>query len=409
MYGRCEIGRTGQAVGVRIGGMRWASGGAVVGLLLAVVTMAGVVVDQPAYGIAFYAVIPVVLAAFVWGRLGSLITAGVASGAYLATALTSRSDTLSNSQLLVSSIARAAIYFVAAVTVSMLLERERRLRSQVADQEQQLDELESIRQALTPAGIPARPGLEIATSFIPAQGPVAGDFFLVADGAAGETTIVVGDVSGHGFEAARRAAYARAILATLAPFTSDPARLLQLANTAMTERPDAEGGFVTAVCVTVDAHSARLRWACAGHSPPWMLSSGEAITGGRHSIPLGLVSDDLGLEAGARTLEPGAGFLLFTDGLIEGRPAVRDDATPLRLFGEERVRDIIVARRDEPITALVDALSTSLRDFTGGSLADDMCMVGCRLAEPSELVVSDARYESPHEWESQNWDQARVQ
>ncbi|MGH3672731.1 MAG: PP2C family protein-serine/threonine phosphatase [Pseudonocardiaceae bacterium] len=379
-----------------------------VGLLLAVVTVAGIAVGQPSYGIAFYAVIPVVLAAFLWGRLGSLVTAGVASVTYLVVALITGSETLSGSQLLVPVIDRSGIYFIAAVTVPMLLDRERRLRNRLARQEKQLDELKSIRQALTPAEVPARPGLEIATSFIPARGPVAGDFFLVAGGPAGHTTIVVGDVAGHGFEAARRAAYARALVATFAPFTSDPARLLQLTNTALTEQPDPEDGFVTAVCVTVDVHSARLRWACAGHAPPWMLSSGEAIAGGRHSIPLGLVSHDLGLEAGSLTLEPGAGFLLFTDGLIEGRPALRDDATPLRLFGEERVRDILATCRDEPVTVLAEALSTSLHDFTGGSLADDMCMVIFRIAESTELVVSDARYENSHERESQNWSQARV-
>jgi serine phosphatase RsbU (regulator of sigma subunit) len=388
--------------------VRWASGGAVVGLLLAVVTVAGVAVGQPAYGIAFYAVIPVVLAAFLLGRLGSLITAGVASITYLVTALVTGSETLSGSQLLVPVIDRSVFYFIAAVTVPMLLDRERRLRSRLARQEEQLDELESIRHALTPAAVPARPGLEIATSFIPARGPVAGDFFLVAAGAAGETTFVVGDVVGHGFEAARRASYARAVLATFAPFTSDPARLLQLTNTAMTERPDPEGGFLTAVCVTVDVRSAQLRWACAGHSPPWTLSSGDAIAGGRHSIPLGLISADLGLEAGSLTLEPGAGFLLFTDGLVEGRTALRDDATPVRLFGEERVRDILASCRDEPVAALADALSTSLRDFTGGSLADDMCMVVFRFAESTESVASDAGYESRHERESQYWHQVRV-
>lgn len=385
-----------------------ASGGAVIGLLLTVVMVAVVAVGQPAYAIAFYAVIPVVLAAFLWGRLGSLITAGIASITYLVIALVTGSETLSGSQLLVPVIDRSAFYFIAAVTVPMLLARERRLRSRIQRQQKQLEELESIRHALAPAEVPPRPGLEIATSFIPARGPVAGDFFLVTAGPAGETTIVVGDVSGHGFDAARRASYARAVLATFAPFTGDPARLLQLTNTAVTERPDPEGGFITAVCVTVDVHSGQLRWACAGHSPPWMLSSGEAIAGGRHSIPLGLVSAGLGLEAGSLALEPGAGFLLFTDGLVEGRPALRDDATPVRLFGEERVRDILATRRDEPVAALTDALSASLRDFTGGSLADDMCMVAFRLTASTESAACDAQYKSRYEQESQNWHQVRA-
>lgn len=68
---------------------------------------------------------------------------------------------------------RSAVYFMVAVIVAGLVDRERRLRSRVRRQKQQLDELQSIREALTPADVPDRPGLDVAAAFLPAEGPVA--------------------------------------------------------------------------------------------------------------------------------------------------------------------------------------------------------------------------------------------
>ncbi len=352
-------------------------------LLLFGITALHIAFDQPGYGIAFYAVIPIVFAAFLFGPVGALVTAGVATVIYMATELIKRPETLSGEGLWIAAVNRSAIYFLVAVIVTVLLDRERRLRSEVEQQKHQLNELESIRRALTPVEVPARPGLEIASCFIPAEGLVAGDFFLVAPGPMNSTTIVVGDVVGHGLEAARWASYVRALLATFASFTSDPAQLLQLANTALTEPPNMTGKFVTAVCVNVAPLGGRLSWACAGHPPPWMLDSGEALANGRRSVPLGLVSGNLGLEAGSCTLPTGAGFLLFTDGLIEGRSADRHISAPLALFGEERVREVLAAHRDDSAQEVARALSTSVKNFTGGALADDVCMIVCRLAAVS--------------------------
>ncbi|MDQ4094201.1 MAG: serine/threonine-protein phosphatase, partial [Actinomycetota bacterium] len=283
----------------------------------------------------------------------------------------------------IAAVNRSAIYFLVAVVVTVLLGRERRLRSQVQQQKHQLDELEAVRRALTPAEVPVRPGLEIATCFIPAEGLVAGDFFLVASGPMNTTTMAVGDVVGHGLAAARWASYVRALLATFASFTSDPAQLLQLTNTALTERSDMTGKFVTAVCVNVSPLGGQLSWASAGHPPPWMLDSGEALTGGRRSVPLGLMAGNLGLKAGSCTLPPGAGLLLFTDGLIEGRSADRDTSVPLALFGEERVRKVLATHRDGSAHQVARGLRTSIEDFTGGALADDVCMIVCRLTAVS--------------------------
>ncbi len=134
---------------------------------------------------------------------------------------------------------------------------------------------------------------------------MAGDFFLVSEGPMDSTTIVIGDVVGHGVDAARRAAYVRAALATFAKFSSDPVRLLQFAHAALVERVGDSPQFVTAVCVNIAAPPVmRLSWACAGHEAPWYLDTAAPLEGGRASVPLGLATGVGGIEAGSSLLAP---------------------------------------------------------------------------------------------------------
>ena len=117
--------------------------------------------------------------------------------------------------------------------------------------EHELEDLRAVRDALTPPELPARPGLELAATFIPASADqVSGDFYLVAEGPQESTVLVVGDVVGHGLQAGRRAAFVRTAFAATAPFSDDPSRLLSWANTALIERAGTGSEFVTAACVT---------------------------------------------------------------------------------------------------------------------------------------------------------------
>lgn len=111
------------------------------------------------------------------------------------------------------------------------------LRERLESAEHELEDLRAIRDALTPPELPRRPGLELAAAFLPAVAErVSGDFYLVAEGPQESTVLVVGDVVGHGVEAARRAAFIRTTFAATAPFSDDPSRLLSWANTALIER-----------------------------------------------------------------------------------------------------------------------------------------------------------------------------
>jgi serine phosphatase RsbU (regulator of sigma subunit) len=344
--------------------------------LLLVVSIVRYLVNNPSLAVALYALIPIVLAVYWFELTGGLITAMVAIGLFLADEILLPSPELSHGMLAVAAANRGIVFLGIAVLVAAMLQRQRHLTIRIREQQEQLVELEAIRSVLTPSVVPERPGLQIATSFTPAIGQVAGDFFLVVDGPAESTTVVVGDVVGHGLAAARCAAFVRAALATFARFSGDPVLLLQLANAALAENGLADARFVTAACLNITAKH-EVVWASAGHDVPWCLDSADPLPGGRVGAPLGTGSEALEIVAGRMVLEPGTGVLLFTDGLTEGRGR-REPGRPLELFGEERARRIVQEQAGAPAGQVLEALTAAVTGFSGGPLADDLCLVAIR-------------------------------
>jgi len=247
----------------------------------------------------------------------------------------------------------------------------------IARQDQELAELRVLQDALTPIDPPRRPHLDVASLFVPAESGVAGDFFLIAPGPHDATVVVVGDVIGHGLEAARRATYVRAALATFARFTDDPLRLLEMANHSLIERTGTSTEFVTAVCAAFRPAEATLAYAVAGHPPPVALDTGEPL-GELESpgMPLG-IEIDLGGTLAEVPLSPGEGVLLYTDGLIEARSPTVPRVTAPRL-GDERVREVLAEVRDADAGTVVDELHRAAAAHTRGRFADDLCIVAAR-------------------------------
>ncbi len=352
---------------------------AVLAVLLLAVTAVFVVVNRPGLAIHMYALIPVVLAVHWFRLVGGVVVAGAATMLFVVAQLLLPDAELAGAELWVAALNRSAVFFGVAVLVSMLLRRERDLAGRVRAQQSEIAELESLRAALTPSGVPERPHLDFATSFTPADGMVAGDFFLVVDGPKDSTTIAVGDVVGHGLEAARCATFVRAALATFARFTSDPVELLQLANVALVGHEGEGARFVTAVCVNIGPPPGHaITWAAAGHDVPWFLDTATPLPGGRVGTPLGIGADALELESGHASLAPGTGILVFTDGLVEARPVRRDFSRPLELFGEERASRIVQDLRGAHVLQVLESLVAAVTAFAGGPLADDLCLVAVR-------------------------------
>jgi len=220
--------------------------------------------------------------------------------------------------------------------------------------------------------LPRRPGLELAAAFLPAVAErVSGDFYLVAEGPQDSTVLVVGDVVGHGLQAARRASFIRTTLAATAPFSDDPSRLLSWANTALIERAGTSVEFVTAACVTYLPSERLLRWAYAGHPPALWLDDGHELTALRQGTALGL-GTELGCAEGSRHSTGGAGVLLYTDGLTEAR----HDG---ELFGLDRVSAALGDLHQPSPTEAVAVLRARVADYAYGTLTDDLCLLAARI------------------------------
>ena len=247
------------------------------------------------------------------------------------------------------------------------------LRERLDVAEHELDDLRAIRDALTPPELPRRPGLELAAAFLPAVAEqVSGDFYLVAEGPQDSTVLVVGDVVGHGVQAARRAAFVRTTFAATAPFTDDPCRLLSWANTALIERAGVSVEFVTAACITYLPSQQLLRWAYAGHLPALWLDDGRELIATRQGTPLGIGSDPGCVEGSLRSTG-GAGVLLYSDGLTEAR---RDGEQ----FGLDGVSAALGALHRPSPSEAVAILRSRVADFAYGALTDDLCMLAARIS-----------------------------
>ena len=246
------------------------------------------------------------------------------------------------------------------------------LREQLEVAEHELKDLRAIRDALTPPELPRRPGLELGAAFLPAEAErVSGDFYLVAEGPQDATVLVIGDVVGHGFEAARRAAFVRTTFAATAPFSDDPCRLLSWANAALIERAGTSSEFVTAACATYLPGEQLLRWAYAGHPPALWLGDGRPLVPATQGTPLG-IQRDIGATEASHRLAAGEGVLFYTDGLTEAR---RDE----QRFGVDAVSAVLDGLHDPSPTEAVAVMRARVAEFGYGTLTDDLCLLAARV------------------------------
>jgi serine phosphatase RsbU (regulator of sigma subunit) len=312
--------------------------------------------------------LPIVFAGLWLGRWEGLAT-GIVGG--LLSTLTGETTHLIEA----ATPVRIAIYGGIGWTVGALAASRERLTREIGRRDLELEELRTIQLALAPPRPPARPALELATCYLPAEQGVAGDFFLVAPAPDGATVVAIGDVAGRGLEAAKRAWYVRTLLAASAELTPDPAALLERANRSLVEGAGYASPFVTVACVLFHP-SGRVQWALAGHDQPISLLDGHSLTGeGSPGLPLG-VAPSLGCETSHADLSVNGGLLLYTDGLTEARRSNGSDG--IELFGEQRIRAALERLGSSSPAAVIERLQEEVRTFSGGHLADDLCLVAVR-------------------------------
>ncbi|MCB0998434.1 MAG: SpoIIE family protein phosphatase [Acidimicrobiales bacterium] len=242
---------------------------------------------------------------------------------------------------------RAAI----AIDNALLYERER-------------DVSHRLQLGLLDVSFPEIDGVRIEGAYRPGTATldIGGDWhdaFVLPTGA---IALVVGDVVGHDVEAAIAMAQLRGAVRALAAVSS-PSELLDRLDSFVDSLPHAD--MTTLVYVELDPLSGRLRYACAGHPPPAVVSAtgvSRLLWGGR-STPLGGQFGSRRIES-IDVLGDAERLVLYTDGLIERRGERLD-------IGFARLLD--TTAHDVASIDFVDRLCDHMLD--GEPQRDDVCVL----------------------------------
>jgi PAS domain S-box-containing protein len=200
---------------------------------------------------------------------------------------------------------------------------------------------------------------------------VGGDFYDVFPLRDDSMAILIGDVSGHGIQAARTATLVRDVVQAFAHQSLAPDAVLALVNALLIDK--ALPGFVTAFFGLLHPRTGELLHASAGHPLPFLRrASGSVETLGRGSLPVGVLPDAK-WETDEAALQVGDTLLLYTDGVIEARSG-------LEPFGESRLESLVL-RKDVSVSHLPRLILDEVLAFTGGNLIDDVALLALQLTE----------------------------
>ncbi len=246
-------------------------------------------------------------------------------------------------------------------------------RDQLAHTEQQADERNRLALQLQHAIMPPEqtplqvPDLQVAVRYRPAETEqlVGGDWYDAVVLPSGLILLCVGDVAGHGIEAATSMVVLRNALRGLAVTGAGPAQLLSWLNIVAHHLTGAV--TATAVCGLYDGERRTLRWARAGHLPPVLVRESEASTlPTLKGLLLGALPEAVYEETEVQ-LAAGDTLLMYTDGLIERR----DRSV------EESLSHLLDTARSAP--KVLDQQLDRLLTYSRSDTDDDTCIVGIRV------------------------------
>ncbi|MFF9500287.1 SpoIIE family protein phosphatase [Streptomyces sp. NPDC014656] len=225
----------------------------------------------------------------------------------------------------------------------------------------------TLQRSLLPGDPPARPGLEAAARYQPAQASseVGGDWYDVIAVPGEKTALVVGDVMGSGIDAAATMGRLRTATRAFADLDLSPGQVLRHLDRITV---GLEQSIATCLFAVHDPRRHRCRISNAGHLPPVRLpADGPAeLVGLSTGVPLGVGGGTF------RTTRvpflPGDRLVLYTDGLIETRDAPIDERLALLVALVDATREL----------SLEESCDQLLRELRRPGAPDDVALLIAR-------------------------------
>jgi serine phosphatase RsbU (regulator of sigma subunit) len=243
--------------------------------------------------------------------------------------------------------------------------------------EQELALAGQVQASFLPHQLPQVPGWQLAATLLAAK-ETSGDFYDVISLPKGRFGILVADVADKGMGAALYMALCRTLVRTYArEHPEHPESVLGAANGRILSDAHADL-FVSAFYGVLDAGSATLTYANAGHNPPFLLradGSGEVQTLGKTGMLLGVV-EDTAWERETVPLAPGDLLLLYTDGVTEAQDGEGS------FFGPQRLLETASANLGRAAEAVQESVLAEVQRFVGDAPQFDDITVMVAVRDP---------------------------
>ncbi|MFE0699655.1 PP2C family protein-serine/threonine phosphatase [Streptomyces sp. NPDC058872] len=213
---------------------------------------------------------------------------------------------------------------------------------------------------------------DVAVRYLPAIGSlnVGGDWYDMVDLPDGRFAVAVGDVVGHGLEAAAVMGMLRSALSAAIRALERPAQALEVLGLYARS---VEGALnTTAAKAMVDPRSRLIIYSNAGHPPPALAHADGSCELLDQAVdpPLGARPQHVPRPQAVRPYLPGDTLVLYTDGLIERRGEDID-------VGLTRLAESLGRYSSHSPQRLADALLADLGVASGAR--DDIALVVVRL------------------------------
>ncbi len=237
-----------------------------------------------------------------------------------------------------------------------------------------------VQRSLQPQSSPRVKGYDIAgkTRSCDEIGGDYFDFWVDPHRPRERVRIVVGDVTGHGAEAALLMTTARAIFRMEASQGYDTAGIINAMNRQLSQDVLDTGRFMTLFCLELDSRDRRPRWVRAGHAPALLYTPREdrfeELKG--EGMALGVKADYQHQYHRGPETTGGHIIAIGTDGIWEAFDRRG------KLYGMQRFRNVIRKSAAHKASPIVDAVYEDLQRFTYGvKQEDDISLVVVKIGE----------------------------
>ncbi len=233
-----------------------------------------------------------------------------------------------------------------------------------------------VQQSLLPRGAPSVPGFDVTGVSLSCDA-TGGDYYDFlrpggGEGRGGSLLAAVGDVTGHGIQAALLMTSVRAFLRARLLAPGGPADIVSDVNRLLADDMGDSGRFMTLFLLELDGARRAARYVRAGHDPALLYDPGtDAFTelAGR-GIPLGIDADWRYENYVVPRLPAGAILVLGTDGIWEARGPCGD------MYGKDRLRRAVRAAASADAPGVARAVLDDLAAFLAGEPRhDDVTLV----------------------------------